>query len=149
MTSADVIRFARECGLIHKDDDEQFINQLERFASIAEAEGAIAERRKNQTDIERWKGEAATAEKWRGLAISKDGDARRLMACWNACTGITTEQLQSDHDQGYEPWGHVQHLTTGRDALLDAMQEISRMSVGTTVGRTADAAIAKATGVKS
>lgn len=78
-----------------------------------------------------------------------EANARRLVACWNACTGITTEQLQSDHDQGYEPWGHVQHLTTGRDALLDAMQEISRMSVGTTVGRTADAAISKVTGVKS
>lgn len=80
---------------------------------------------------------------------TQEGNARRLVACWNACIGITTEQLQSDHDQGYEPWGHVQHLTTGRDALLDAMQEISRMSVGTTVGRTADAAISKATGVKS
>ena len=78
MSRDNVIRWAQEIGLIHKADDEQFLDMLERFASIAEAEGALAERRKHQTDIERWKGEAATAEKWRGLALSKDGDGRTV-----------------------------------------------------------------------
>lgn len=46
--------------------------ELQRFAALATA----AERRKHQADIERWKSEAATAEKWRGIALSKDGDGR-------------------------------------------------------------------------
>lgn len=37
-----------------------------------------AERQKQQADIERWKAEAATAEKWRGIACAKHGDGRTV-----------------------------------------------------------------------
>ncbi len=47
---------------------------------------------------------------------------RRQAACWNACTGIPTEQLESDFAQGYEPWGEVQHLSKQRDHLLAALR---------------------------
>ena len=47
---------------------------IERFTSLV----ATAERRKHQADIEKWKTEAATAEKWRGLALSKEGNGRTV-----------------------------------------------------------------------
>lgn len=50
--------------------------------------------------------------------------ARRIVACCNACTGITTEQLESDFAQGYEPWGDVQHLRAQRDELISALSEM-------------------------
>lgn len=50
--------------------------------------------------------------------------AQRIVACWNACTGIPTEQLESDFAQGYEPWGDVQHLRAQRDELLSALSEM-------------------------
>ena len=50
--------------------------------------------------------------------------ARRIVACCNACTGIPTEQLESDFAQGYEPWGDVQHLRAQRDDLLSALSEM-------------------------
>ena len=78
MTQDDIIKFAREADVIDfRDADSdphvaQMVEFLQRFAALV----ATAERRKHQADIERWKTEAATAEKWRGLALSKDGDGR-------------------------------------------------------------------------
>ena len=78
MTQDDIIKFAREADVIDfRDADSdphvaQMVEFLQRFAALV----ATAERRKHQADIEKWKTEAATAEKWRGLALSKDGDGR-------------------------------------------------------------------------
>lgn len=86
MSTADIIRMAREAGMeTHERKGEVRIGsavltggdsteQVARFAELV----ATAERRKHQADIERWKGEAATAEKWRGLALAKDGDGRAV-----------------------------------------------------------------------
>lgn len=57
-----------------------------------------------------------------------EDSARRLAACWNACEGVSTERLESDTAQGYEPWGHVQHLQAQRDELLAAFEEVLRIS---------------------
>lgn len=80
MNREDVIRMAREAGIefherknhlrigtdiLFGDDSTE---KLERFADLV----AAAERRKHQADIETWKAEAATAEKWRGMALAKD-----------------------------------------------------------------------------
>lgn len=46
--------------------------------------------------------------------------ARRIVACCNVCDGISTGQLESDFAQGYEPWGHVQHLRAQLDELRKA-----------------------------
>lgn len=83
MNRDEVILMAREAGfqtgVVHGPDGNPAyplvqpvghgcMVELERFASLV----AAAERRKHQSDIEAWKAEAATAEKWRGMALAKD-----------------------------------------------------------------------------
>lgn len=75
MNRDDVIRMAHEADEGHAGMEcEQFgggivsVSTLERFAALV----AAAERRKHQSDIEQWKGQAAQAEKWRALALCKD-----------------------------------------------------------------------------
>ena len=50
-------------GRVHSD-----VLSLKRFAELVRAD----ERRKHQTAIESWQAEALQAQKWRGLALSKD-----------------------------------------------------------------------------
>lgn len=57
--------------------------------------------------------------------------ARRIVACVNACVGVPTDHLESDYYQGYEPWGHVEHLKkendtlkAQRDELLESLKEV-------------------------
>lgn len=76
----DVIEWAREAGIWVHDlkqqarfgmdsiTGEDSTAKLQRMCELA----AAAERRKHQADIEAWKAEAATAEKWRGMALAKD-----------------------------------------------------------------------------
>lgn len=76
----DVIGWAREAGIWVHDlkqqarfgmdsiTGEDSTAKLQRMCELA----AEAERRKHQADIEAWKAEAATAEKWRGMALAKD-----------------------------------------------------------------------------
>lgn len=71
MTSDEISKLARQAGFTYEDHHSIYAN----LAYLAEM-CAITERRKHQADIERWKAEAATAEKWRGLALSKEGDGR-------------------------------------------------------------------------
>lgn len=72
MTQDEIISMAREAGFNPVAYMGGNLDIFKRFAELV----AAAERRKHQADIERWKAEAATAEKWRGLALSKDGDGR-------------------------------------------------------------------------
>ena len=60
---------------------------IERFAELV----ATAERRKHQADIEKWKTEAATAEKWRGLALSKEEDGRTVQRIQQEATALERE----------------------------------------------------------
>jgi hypothetical protein len=48
-------------------------------------------------------------------------NAKRIVACVNACVGVPTEKLESDYQQGYEPWAHVEHLEK-RIAELEALK---------------------------
>jgi hypothetical protein len=72
MTKDDVISWAREAGSMDFGSDSAThvltVDVLQRMCELA----AAAERRKHQADIEAWKAQAATAEKWRGLALAKD-----------------------------------------------------------------------------
>lgn len=75
MTREDVIRMAREAGMGGMLTDVVCsMAELERFAYLV----AASERQKHQADIERWKAEASTAEKWRGIACAKHGDGRTV-----------------------------------------------------------------------
>lgn len=80
MTKDDVISWARLVGIeVHERKQQARVGldvlfgddstgKLQRMCYLA----AAAERRKHQADIEAWKAEAATAEKWRALALAKD-----------------------------------------------------------------------------
>lgn len=104
MTKDEIISMAHVVGVVeflysnpHLSDAFEF---LQRFAALV----AAAERRKHQADIEKWKAEAATAEKWRGLALSKEGDGRCVQrihqeaaekereACAALCDDIVQEE---------------------------------------------------------
>ena len=60
----------------------------------------------------------------------KPEKARRLTAAWNVCVGVPTEQLEGDHRQGYEPWGHVKHLVEQNKALVEALKAMIAPRVG-------------------
>lgn len=64
--SPDLTWYAAVCDPTQASADE--VDFLMRFAALV----AAAERRKHQADIEHWKAQAAQAEKWRALALSKD-----------------------------------------------------------------------------
>lgn len=69
MTRDEVLAIAEKHAICTSEDHKEFLHDgLMEFAS----EISAAERRKHQSDIERWKGEAEKAEKWRALALSKD-----------------------------------------------------------------------------
>ena len=80
MTRAELIARMRQIDLIDfrdEDEDQHVAHLVDAIQSIVD--GAVAaERRRHQADIERWKEAAVTAEKWRGLALSKDGDGRTV-----------------------------------------------------------------------
>lgn len=75
MTNDNIIKFAREVGFVWSLLQVVDKHRMERFAELV----AATERRKHQADIEKWKTEAATTEKWRGLALSKDSDRQAIM----------------------------------------------------------------------
>lgn len=58
--------------------------------------------------------------------------ARRMVACVNACSGVDTDQLESDYAEGADPWSHNAHLTARikraeqqRDELLAALKGVA------------------------
>lgn len=75
MNREDVIRMAREAGLVHSAAWAVGTAYFERFAALV----AAAERRKHQADIEHWKAQAAQAEKWRGMAHARHCDSKKVV----------------------------------------------------------------------
>lgn len=103
MTRDDIITMAREAGIVEDDGLGYFLcsTDLSEFLNFA-ALVAAKERRKHQADIERWKGEAAKAEKWRSLALSKDGDGRTVQRIQQEAAEAEREAC-ANIDPG--PWG--------------------------------------------
>ncbi len=87
MTHEDIIKFAQGAGF---NPVTYSGGNAKLFCSFAELV-ATAERRKHQADIERWKTEAATAEKWRGLALSKEGDGRTVQRIQQEAAALERE----------------------------------------------------------
>jgi hypothetical protein len=107
MTRDDIIRMAREVGDLKCDcclpyyeetDIEGFEEFLERFAELVEA----AER-------EKLKHELLTLEKWKGMALAKDGDGRTVQeiqreareAEREACAALLDEMAAKDKLTNY------------------------------------------------
>ena len=77
MTNEDVISMAREAGLDIMPGhitNPWVMRNIKCFAAIV----AAAERIKHQADIRRLTTLANTAEKWRGIAMARDGDGRTV-----------------------------------------------------------------------
>lgn len=83
MSQDDIIAMAQEAGITFVTEFGVASATPEFLASFY-ALAAAAERRKHQADIERWKSAAATAEKWRGLALARD------------CGGRTVQRVQDE-----------------------------------------------------
>ncbi len=58
------------------------------------------------------------------IKLEQEANARRMLACWNACEDQSTENLEADTAQGYSPWAHVAELEAQRDELLEALREM-------------------------
>ena len=75
MNRDDIIQWAREAARQpergYAPDEVEF---LEALASLV----ASATRRRYQAEVERWQAEAVTAEKWRGIALTKAGIDRAV-----------------------------------------------------------------------
>jgi len=86
----------------------------------------------------------------------EEADLRRLAACWNACDGLTTENLElcgtldyADVKRNVAQTAYVNDLQTQRDQLLEALKNIVDVGLSTSRIAAARAAIAKATGDKT
>lgn len=107
MTRDEVLKLAREVGIvaIHADGASNWseeVEVLERFAALV----AAAERIKRQSEIQRLTALANTAEKWRGIAMARDGDGRTVQqvqaearaeereACAKVCEDIDVERTE-------------------------------------------------------
>lgn len=67
------IQAAQELGItLASEDLERVVAAMHNAFNAGLKDGATFERRKHQADIEAWKAEAATAERWRGMALAKD-----------------------------------------------------------------------------
>lgn len=53
-----------------------------------------------------------------------EANARRIVACVNACVGVPTEKLEGDYYQGFDPWSYAEHLKAQREELLAALKKI-------------------------
>lgn len=104
MTRDDIITMAREAGALSNERygtelaQEQCRQRLLAFAALV----AEKERKKHQADIERWKGEAAKAEKWRALAMSKDPNPRIVQ---EVQTEAREEEREACANIDPGPWG--------------------------------------------
>jgi hypothetical protein len=85
-----------------------------------------------------------------------EANARRLAACWNACEGLTTENLElcgtldyADVKRNVAQTAYVNDLQTQRDQLLEALKNIVDVGLSTSRIAAARAAIAKTTGDKA
>lgn len=85
---------------------------------------AAAERRTHQADIERWKAAAATAEKWRGRALSQDGDGRTVQRIQQEAASVERERFAQEcidivafHGGSVEIEAAIREHAQGRDLL--------------------------------
>lgn len=88
MNRDEVVRLARECGDWNGQTCEVNDVGLERFAELV----AAAERQSTAIEMERLRGLAATAEKWRGIASAKFGDGRTVQEIQREAAEVEREE---------------------------------------------------------
>lgn len=116
----DVLGWARQVGIeVHERKQQARVGldvlfgddsteKLQRMCELA----AAAERRKHQADIEAWKAEAATAEKWRGMALAKDP-----MQPGKAAQEIQREAMEREREACAQAAERMARLTAARMGL--------------------------------
>ena len=67
------------------------------------------------------------AKLYGGNGQSKAANARRIAACWNACEGITTDELEHIASTGgmLGPREDVARIASQRDEVLEALEKIA------------------------
>ncbi|PTU70796.1 hypothetical protein [Chromobacterium haemolyticum] len=65
-----------------------------------------------------------TEDNQKELEDLMEAQARRIVACVNACKGVDTVRLEDEHAQGYGPREHVQHLKSNREYLHMRIEEL-------------------------
>lgn len=66
---------------------------------------------------------------WSAPSVEAERDAaRRLVACWNACEGISTEVLESEPYLQTASYAMRRQAEARRDELIAAMEEVLRIS---------------------
>lgn len=131
MNREDLIQMAHESGMqanisknaVNALGNSVPVHWLERFAELL----AEAERRKHQADIETWKAEAATAEKWRGMALAKD-----TMQPGKAVQEIQREAMELEREACAKMCDEMaEHYADYKDtALLNGDIELSNAASG-------------------
>lgn len=66
---------------------------------------------------------SANGERLIRMTASQELIARRLVACWNACIGMQTEDLESMHIAS-ATFSTIQELTKQRESLVAALQKM-------------------------
>lgn len=72
-TQPNFIEVAQQLGItLASEDLPRVVQAIQNAYNTGVQDAVRRERRKHQEDIEFWKAQAATAEKWRGMALAKD-----------------------------------------------------------------------------
>ena len=65
------------------------------------------------------------------MGPDKDANARRIVACVNACAGIPTEELERGPTNIVElmdkAWNEIAHLTKQRDKLVELLEDADEL----------------------
>ena len=82
------------------------------------------------------KGSLAVSDCFRAEDGSPEANARRIVACVNACQGIPTENLEpgSFLEMNHADNAYVRQLTIQRDSLAEALRELVRVQVEGSIG---------------
>lgn len=121
MNQDEIIAMAKEARIsemgLNIEGSSYLLGLFERFAALV----AAAERRKHQTDIEAWKAEAATAEKWRGMALDKDP-----MHPGKVVQEIQREAVEREREACAQVAEWTQCLTSAPDRIAAAIRARSQ-----------------------
>ena len=94
-------------------------------AAVKEREEA---RKQYQSEIEKWKAEAVTAEKWKSLVLSKDGDGRTVQAIEQEAIAKEREACAKVCDELAEKYANAIWLGTEEFVCVKLSEKIRARS---------------------
>lgn len=61
------------------------------------------------------------------MGSDAEANVRRIVACVNACEGVSTERLENNYGQGYSAHDEVKDLRQQRDNLKASLNAIAKI----------------------